>query len=184
MRHRVITTAMAVTLAASISACEGASINGDKPAPHSSWCFDRPCNQSSGVVATADAGPVPVETAESSGGGDCKFYYSPDSSGVAAADHTLIVATVKVKCAPLPRSLSVTISIHYLVPLGKHYETVGAGGENFPGPALTAPIMAVAPCEPGLYYLEMHANGYSRSNAPFSAHVIGTTVTVPAHLCV
>lgn len=134
--------------------------------------------------ATADAGPLPKQTSESSGGNDCNFYYHPNATGLEAdVDLLHIIGTVHVTCNPLPRSLSVALTIYRLPPFSKHYAAVGVGGSTFPGKALTEPTLAIMPCEPGILYLEMYAVGVSASGNHFTAHVIGADASVPQGIC-
>lgn len=175
--------------------CTTAPAGGDNnaPAPQASgtdcggfsWCTAAPAQGGGGAqpLATADAGPIPKQTAESSGGGDCSFYYYPNDSGLEVDSHVQIIGSVDVSCDPAPRALSVSVTIYWLPPRSKLYAAVGFDGSTYPGTALTHPTEATAPCQAGLHYLEMHAVGVSASGKSFNAHVIGATVEVPASLC-
>lgn len=185
-----LTTAVVVLALLALTGCKdtkGSGGGSSAPQPSDTcggynWCTS--AAGGGGVVATADAGPVVGQTAEGTGGSDCKFYYYPDSSGLATDNHTLIIGTVKVSCDPVPKSLSVAVTIYRLADLSKHYAAVGVGGATLPGPALTAPITAHAPCLGGVYYLEMYATGVSAGNNPFSAHVIGRSTSPDPDDCV
>lgn len=132
-----------------------------------------------GVVPTADAGPIPKETAESTGGNDCNFYYGPDRSGLQVEDHVKIVGTAKVTCKLTPKHLSVIITIYRLAPFSKTYASAAIATGIYPGDLLSKPVIATAPCEEGIYYLEEYGTGISFGNVGFSIHIVGEAITVP-----
>lgn len=126
-----------------------------------------------------DAGPVPKETAESTGGNDCNFYYGPDRSGLQIEDHVKIIGTAKVTCKLTPKHLSVIITIYRLAPFSKTYASAAIATGIYPGDLLSKPVIATAPCEPGIYYLEEYGTGISFGNIGFSIHIVGEAIMVP-----
>lgn len=191
-----ISAVLLLTLSYSLTAC------GSKSGHHSSGpcCFNGPSQDLNGGgydgpssasaaakgggapapnIPTADAGPVPKETAESTGGHDCNFFYGPDRSGLEVDDHKIIVGTARVTCNPPPKHLSVIITIYRLAPMTKRYVSAAIGTGIFPGDLLTKPVTASTPCEAGVYYLEEYGTGISAGNEGFSVHIVGQAVEVP-----